>query len=97
MNAQNAGLSPARLRRWLTASLIAPSIAMCALMMQGCAASTAPSTGRSTLDASLTTPCPPLERLTEKDGRAALRWMIGAADAYNDCASRHGKLVEAVR
>lgn len=49
------------------------------------------------MDASLREPCPPLPLLTDKDGRAALRWMIDAAEAYNDCAARHKRLTDAVR
>ena len=46
---------------------------------------------------SLTSPCPPLESLTEKDGKAALRWMIYAAENYNACSDKHKALVDAVK
>ena len=49
------------------------------------------------MDASLTETCPVLPLLTETTGNAALRWMINAAETYNDCSDRHRKLVEAVK
>jgi hypothetical protein len=78
---------------WWTAPFIAISVSM----TMGCAASGQPSEARAPLDASLTAPCDPLPLLAETDGRAALRWMIGAAEQFNDCAGKHRRLVEAVR
>ena len=49
------------------------------------------------MDASLVEPCPQLPLLSETTGNAALRWMIGTAETYNDCAAKHKKLVEATR
>ena len=80
-----------------TKSLIALCIGTYALTMQGCSAFGQSSKGRSPPDASLTEPCPSLPLLTETTGNAALRWMIGAASDYNDCADKHRKLVEAVK
>lgn len=80
-----------------TKSLTALCIATSVSTMQGCLASNPPSTGRTPVDASLTVPCDPLPLLTEKDGKAVLRWMIGAAEEYNDCAAKHRRLVEATR
>lgn len=80
-----------------TKSLSALCIAMSVSMTQGCAAWNQPSAGRSSLDASLTEPCPPLEPLKEKDGKAALQWMMAAATAYADCSGKHRKIADAVR
>ena len=79
----------ARSRNWLL--LLAASQAM------GCVHLTAPSTVRAPLDASLLEPCPPLDLLVDGDSKTVLRWMLVSADAYQDCALRHGRLVEAVR
>ena len=80
-----------------TKSWTAPCTAILALTLQGCLASNPPSEAKARLDASLTEPCPQLPLLTETDGKGALRWMIGAAESYNDCALKHHRLVEAVR
>lgn len=56
-----------------------------------------PSEARAPLDASLTEECQPLDLLTDTDGKTALRWMIAAADRYNDCAASKKRLAEAVR
>lgn len=80
-----------------TGSWIVPCIAISALTLPGCAALPGPSKERAPLDASLTAPCPPLPLLADTTGAAALRWMIGAAEAYNDCADSKAKLVKAVQ
>ena len=49
------------------------------------------------LDASLTESCPPLSRIDDGRADTLLRWIISAAEQHNDCASKHGRLVEAVR
>lgn len=49
------------------------------------------------MDATLTEPCPPLSLLADGTGPVVFRWILASVDAYNDCALRHRKLVEATR
>ena len=78
-------------------SLIGPFMLLAALMQTGCSALGQPSVGRVPVDASLVEPCPQLPLLSDTTGAAALRWMIGAAESYNDCAAKHKRLAEATR
>lgn len=80
-----------------TKSWIVPFTVTCALTLTACAASQKPSAARAPLDASLTEPCPPLSPLADGTGATVLRWILDSADAYNDCAGKHRRLVEAVR
>ena len=80
-----------------TARLRNLSLLLAASALMGCVHLTAPSTVRAPLDASLLEPCPPLSLLADGDSKTVLRWMLVSADAYQDCASKHQRLVEAVR
>lgn len=73
------------------------SIATCASMMMGCAASMPPSKGRAPLDVSLLTPCPPLLPLDDGTGASLLRKLIEVSEMYYDCALSKDKLGEAVK
>ena len=81
----------------LTAKWISRFTVIAACLTPGCASQMPPSQGRSPLDVSLTEPCPQLSPLADGTGAVVLRWIIGTADAYNDCAARHRRLTEAVR
>ena len=63
----------------------------------GCATPQPPSTGRAKIDTVLTEPCQPLNQLADGTGATVLRWILETADAYNDCAGKHRRLVEAIR
>ena len=81
----------------LTAKWKSLFIAMSACLIVGCNASMPPSQGRATLDASLTEPCPPLSLLADGTAGTVLRWALETVDAYNDCSTKHKKLVEATK
>lgn len=71
--------------------------AVLACQIGACASLTQPSQGRSPLDVSLTEPCPPLNQVPDGSVATVLRWIIGTAEAYSDCAAKHRRLVEATR
>lgn len=68
------------------------------LMLMGCASS--PTTlppEPPPLPAALRQPCPMLPTPADGTGATVLRWAREVVGLYNDCAARHGQLVEAVR
>lgn len=66
------------------------------LILVGCA-STTPSGDRVPLPPDLVEECPPLRPLTGNTGRDLLNKLIEVGEDYNDCASRHKRLVEAIK
>ncbi len=64
--------------------------------MTACASSPPPSSS-TPVPASLRQPCPQLPKPARKDGAAMFLWAREAIRLYNDCASRHQALADAVK
>ena len=83
------------LKKWIGSSTVM-SIAIIAAMTQvaGC------STKRyitPTVPVNLKQPCPNLKTIESNSGEAWLRWGVDTVAKYNDCKSRHGAIVKALK
>ena len=63
-------------------------------MTMGCQQSTHLS---PTIPANLLEPCLDLQKLGSGQGKVALVWAIDVVAKYNDCKSRHGAIVKALK
>ncbi len=97
MNAPSRKLCTAPLPAKWTRSLTALFTATSVLILTASCAQTPPSSARAPLDATLTSPCPPLSPLADGTGGAVLRKLIEVGQMYKDCADAKARLVEAVR
>lgn len=70
-------------------------IAMSVLMTTACAPLTPRSEGLQ-IQASLRQTCQPLAEVRDGQAGTVLRWGVGAAKMYRECADRHKALVQAV-
>lgn len=64
------------------------------LMLMGCKSSTLPLSRLPDVPPSLALECAPLRELAAGDGKTVLFWMVETATQYQDCAARHGALVQ---
>jgi len=70
-------------------------IATSALMLTACAPLTPRYEGPQ-IQASLRQNCPPLAEVRDGTAGTVLRWGVGAAQMYRECADRHKALVQAI-
>ena len=64
------------------------------ILMTGCATVVTPDEVR--FAPNLLVPCPPMEKLTGKDGAAVVRWATFTVNLDESCRLEHNGLVEAV-
>ena len=63
-------------------------------MMMGCQQSTHLS---PVIPANLLEPCPDLQKLESGQGKVIMLWAVDIVAKYNDCKSRHGAIVKALK
>lgn len=62
--------------------------------MTGCVSSTVSSTK---IPANLLEPCPDLQQLESGQGSVLMLWAIDVVIKYNECQTKHGAIMDALR